>query len=176
MNPGKIIFINGVSSSGKSALAKELQRTLEEPFLHLHLDAFIEMLPRTDDIPMFLKMTNGMHRSIAAMSDAGNNLIVDHVVIEKIWLDECLNFLADRYVLFVGLHCSLEELERRERKRDARRQGFAKEQLPKIHQDKVYDLELDTEALSAKECAQQVIEFYNGKQPSAFDQMGIAID
>ena len=46
MEPGKIIFLNGTSSSGKSSLARELQRRLPEPFLHLQLDAFIEMLPR----------------------------------------------------------------------------------------------------------------------------------
>ncbi|WP_218825634.1 chloramphenicol phosphotransferase CPT family protein [Streptosporangium subroseum] len=30
-----MIFLNGASSSGKSALAKALQRALEEPFLHV---------------------------------------------------------------------------------------------------------------------------------------------
>lgn len=171
MNQGKIIFLNGVSSSGKSSLAKELQRRLEEPFLHLQLDAFIEMLPRLDDGDLFMRMVSGMNRCIAAMSDAGNNLIVDHVVIEKVWLDQCLDLLRDRYVLFVGLHCSLEELERRERTRDARRQGFARAQLPKIHAGKVYDVEVDTGALSVDECARRVIECCRTNQLTAFDRM-----
>jgi hypothetical protein len=68
MNPGKIIFLNGVSSSGKSSLDKELQKRLTEPFLRLQLDAFIEMLPSTDDLELFLRMVNGMNRSIAAGS------------------------------------------------------------------------------------------------------------
>jgi chloramphenicol 3-O phosphotransferase len=171
MNLGKIIFLNGVSGSGKSSLAKELQKRLAEPFLHLQLDAFIEMLPSTDDLELFLRMVNGMNRSIAVMSEEQNNLIVDHVVIEKIWLDQLLELLDGRYVLFVGLSCPLEELERRERKRDSRRQGFAKAQIKKIHQGKAYDIELDTHAQSVEQCVEQVLEFYNSKHPKAFDRM-----
>lgn len=33
--PGRIIFLNGASSSGKSILAKALQEALPEPFLHV---------------------------------------------------------------------------------------------------------------------------------------------
>ena len=171
MNPGKIIFLNGVSSAGKSTLAKELQKRLAEPFLHLQLDAFIQMLPRTDDLDMFMRMVSGMNRSIAAMSEEQNNLIVDHVLVDKTLLDQCLQLLGARYVLFAGLSCPLEELERRERKRDTRRQGFARAQIKNIHQGKIYDIELDTYVLSVEECGEKVLEFYNSKHPTAFDRM-----
>ncbi len=174
MGTGKIIFLNGTSSSGKSALAKGLQNQLPEPFLHVQLDHFIDMLPFPDDWDLFQRMVRGMNRSIAAMSDAELNLIVDHVVIEKSWLDQCLDLLADRYVLFVGLTCPLEELERRERKRESRRQGFARGQIDKIHRGKVYDIELDTHALSVEACVDQVIAFYNSEEPEAFDEMRAA--
>jgi chloramphenicol 3-O phosphotransferase len=174
VNPGKIIFLNGVSSSGKSTLAKELQKRLAEPFLHLRLDDFIGMLPRTDDLEMFMRMVSGMNRSIAVMSEEHNNLIVDHVVVDKAWLDQCLELLRGRCVLFVGLHCPLEELERRERERDSRRQGFARAQIENIHRDKIYDIELDTHVLSVPECADQVLQFYYSKHPTAFDRMRAA--
>ena len=45
MTSGTIIFLNGVSSSGKTTLAKELQEQLEQPFLHLALDQFRDSLP-----------------------------------------------------------------------------------------------------------------------------------
>jgi len=174
MNPGKIIFLNGVSSSGKSALAKELQKRLTEDFLHLQLDAFIDMLPHTDDMDMFYRMVDGMHRSIAAMAEAQNNLIVDHVVIDKVWLDQLLELLGGRYVLFVGLSCPLDELERRERERDSRRQGFARAQIKNIHQGKIYDIELDTNALSVEQCVEQVLDLYVNSRPTAFDKMRAA--
>ena len=171
MNSGKIIFLNGVSSSGKSALAKELQKRLTEDFLHIQLDAFIEMLPNTDDMDMFYRMVDGMHRSIAGMAYAENNLIIDHVVIDKLWMEQCLELLKDRYVLFVGLSCPLDELERRECERDSRRQGFARAQIDNIHTGKTYDVEVDTHELSVEECADKVLDFYANKTPAAFDNM-----
>ena len=171
MNLGKIIFINGVSSSGKSSLAKEIQRRLPEDFLHLQLDAFIGMLPRTDDDDLFMQMVDGMNRSIVAMIEANLNVIVDHVLIVKEWMDQCLDLLGEGYVLFVGLYCELEELERRERKRDSRRQGFAKAQIDLIHRGKIYDIELDTKALNVGQCADLVLDYYNNQPPNAFKKM-----
>ena len=63
------------------------------------------------------------------------------------------------------------ELEHRERGRDARRQGFARQQFEGIHKGKVYDLELDTSVLSPGECVARALEFYHGRQPLAFQQM-----
>ncbi len=109
-----------------------------------------------------------MNHSIAVMADEGNNLIVDHVLIDNAWLQQLLALLREHYLLFIGLHCPLDELERREQKRDARRQGFARQQFENIHKGKLYDLELGTSILSAKECVARVLEFYSQKQPSAF--------
>jgi chloramphenicol 3-O phosphotransferase len=142
----------------------------------MQLDSYIEMLPRTDDWEMFQRMVRGLNRSIAVMADEGNNLIVDHVLIDNAWLKQLLGLLREHYVLFVGLDCPLDELEHREQKRDARRQGFARQQFENIHKGKLYDLELDTSVLSVEECVERVLDFYNHKQPSAFREMqgGIA--
>jgi chloramphenicol 3-O phosphotransferase len=176
MEYGKIILISGTSSSGKSTLAKGLQKSLAEPFLHLQLDSYIEMLPRTNDSEMFRRMVRGLNRSIAVMSEEGNNLIVDHVLVDNAWLNQLLELLRNRYVLFVGLHCPLDELERREQERDARRQGFARQQFGSIHTGKVYDLELDTYELSPEECTARVLEFYDQERPTAFHNMQDAIE
>lgn len=171
MEHGKIILISGTSSSGKSTLAKCLQKSLPDPFLHVQLDSYIEMLPGTDDWEMFQRMVRGLNRSIAVMAEEHNNLIVDHVLIDQAWLEQLVELLRERYVLFVGLYCPLEELERREKQRDARRQGFVRQQFENIHKNKIYDIELDTFVLSAEECAQRVLEFYNQKEPQAFETM-----
>lgn len=154
--PGDVIFLTGASSSGKSSIAKVLQEWLPSAFLHVPFDAFIAMLPTTHDLPIFKRMADGFHRSIAALSDAGNPLIVDHVLVREDWTRQCAELLGDRYVLFVGVLCPLEELERRERLRDARRQGFARSQYDFIHSGKSYDLEVDTSQLTPEVAAQQV--------------------
>ena len=57
MQKGKIIFLNGVSSSGKSTLAKTLQDRLEEPFYLIANDTFTMMSPekfvRINDIETY---------------------------------------------------------------------------------------------------------------------------
>jgi chloramphenicol 3-O phosphotransferase len=171
MEHGKIILLSGTSSSGKSTLAKGLQKSLADPFLHLQLDSYIEMLPRTDDWEVFGRMMRGLNRSVAVMAEEGNNLIVDHVLIDNAWLNQLLALLHKHYVLFVGLHCPLEELERRESERDARRQGFARQQFANIHTGKIYDLKLDTSVLSAEECVERVLDFYSQNEPRAFEEM-----
>jgi chloramphenicol 3-O phosphotransferase len=45
MQPGKIIFLNGSSSAGKSTLAIMLQQMLDEPYQHIALDQFRDGMP-----------------------------------------------------------------------------------------------------------------------------------
>lgn len=41
MKKGKIIFLNGVASAGKTTLSKTLQSRLTEPYYWLNVDEFI---------------------------------------------------------------------------------------------------------------------------------------
>jgi chloramphenicol 3-O phosphotransferase len=45
MGAGKIIFLNGSSSAGKTTIAIMLQQILDEPFQHMALDQFRDGLP-----------------------------------------------------------------------------------------------------------------------------------
>jgi chloramphenicol 3-O phosphotransferase len=45
MSAGKVIFLNGSSSAGKTTLAIALQQLLEEPYQHIALDQFRDGLP-----------------------------------------------------------------------------------------------------------------------------------
>jgi chloramphenicol 3-O phosphotransferase len=126
MNPsdiGKIIIINGPSSSGKTTLSLALQKKLSIPFIRFSFDLFIEnkILPR-DQInrgsfswqAMRPAVFDGLHRCIPALATAGNNVIFDHIIETEGWLHDLVRYLADFDVFFVGLHCSIAELERRE--------------------------------------------------------------
>jgi len=170
MEQGKVIFLNGTSSSGKSTTAKLLQQRLDEAFLHVQMDDFFNMVPigYKDDIEVCGRMLAGFHRSIAALVKTNNNVIVDHVLFHDAWLKECAELLRDDYVLFVGVHCLLPELERREKERADRGEGWAREQYEVIHIGKVYDVEVDTSVSTPEECVEQIITFYKGQQPSAF--------
>ncbi len=166
MKNGNIIFLNGTSSSGKTSIAKELQQILEEPYLLVSVDNFISMLPQKylkgeDQKTLgksILKIISGMHHSIPALALSGNNIIVDHVLQEKQWLNECVNVLSDFQVLFVGVHCPLEELELREHNRGNRKKGMARIQFDLVHSQNIYDMEVNTFKNNPLECAQQIKE------------------
>jgi chloramphenicol 3-O phosphotransferase len=186
MNPATVIFLNGVSSAGKTSIAKILQRTLSEPYLHVQLDRFEEMLPERYDESgvfawplLFPRLLSGFHHSIAALATAGNNLIVDHVtVIREGWhssLIECAYLLLPFRAYLIGVHCSLEELQRREQIRGDRYRGTAARQFDQVHRYGRYDVEVDTSHASAEECAEQVMLYISSHEPKAFGQLRASI-
>ncbi|WP_421384869.1 chloramphenicol phosphotransferase CPT family protein [Bacillus salacetis] len=148
MAKGKIILLNGVSSSGKSTLSRELVEKMPEYF-HLSVDDFDVIIEKMEDrdkghlIPVPTEYF--FHRSIAMFSDKGVNLVVDQILHDEDTLMDCYKTLKDYPVLFVGVHCPIEVLEEREMKRGDRSIGQAKGQLSYVHrQNEVYDVEVDT--------------------------------
>ena len=112
-----------------------------------------------------------MHRSISALADAGNNIIVDHVLEKEQWLKECVNVLRGYRVMFVKVFCPLGELESRESKRN-RQKGLAEYQFGKVHVHAVYDLEVDTSILSPSECAEKIKQaLEEGPRFGAFEEL-----
>lgn len=178
---GKIIFINGASSSGKSTLSGALQAELEEPFWHFSIDHLraANVLPRQriksgdfswpDMRPAFF---DGFHRCLPALAGAGNNLIVEHIVESEAWMQRLVQLLGPFDVFCVGVHCPLAELERREKERGDRRPGEARQDYGVVHTFCTYDIEVDsTEALQRNVNA--VLSAWKARKgPSAFDRMG----
>jgi chloramphenicol 3-O phosphotransferase len=171
----RIVILNGIGSVGKSSIAKALQTMTIEPFLHVQMDAFLEMLPeayhdrpegfvyRTSleggrpvvDIatgPVGEQLMRGMRHAIAAMAGQGNNLIVDEVMTKSDWAEYEL-LLAPFEVFMVGVFAPLDVLEARERQRGDRMIGLARRQYAYLHKDMAYDLEIDTTKAAPMECA-----------------------
>lgn len=176
---GHIILVNGASSSGKTTLCRALQSRLPAPFWHYSFDHFrTGVLPwdrmKRDDFawsdlrPAFF---DGFHRTLPALASAGNNLIVDHIVETPRWMCDLLGLLETFDVFFVGVHCHVDELERRERDRGDRRPGEARRDHETIHTHCTYDREVDgTRAVD--ENAQAVIAAWLAREiPSAFARM-----
>ena len=171
MKSGTIIFINGTSSSGKTSIVHALQDLLKEPFLEAGIDKFIWSLPRRYfDRPLWDQvlgkaekagaaghdLVRGMHRAIAALSQAGCNCIADHVLVEPAWTKDRADLFADLPAYMIGVICPLEVLEQRESSRKNRTLGQARLQFPVIHKYTVYDLEVDTSLLSPESCARSI--------------------
>ena len=178
--PGKIILINGASSAGKSTLARSLQQKLHEPFLHLSFDQLRESnaLPmariRNGELNWALMrpaVFDGFHRCLPAFAKAGNNLIVDHIIEQEQWMADLVQLLAPFDVFFVGVHCPLPELERRERHRGDRRVGDARADFHAVHRFTEYDLDIDATQPIEGNVARLITAWQSRSRPTAFERM-----
>ena len=91
----RIILLNGASSSGKSTLARGLQAALDEPFWNLSIDHLnaAGVLPKarikSGEFPwprLRPQFFDGFHRCLPVLAEAGNNLIVEHIVETAAWM------------------------------------------------------------------------------------------
>jgi chloramphenicol 3-O phosphotransferase len=170
---GKVIWLNGTSSSGKSTIAKQLQRDLPEHYIHTGIDHYMERVSPTFAVPnngidpcvadgmvwVFptpkhisevrlgpagFNLLRGMYAAIAALAEHGNNVIIDDVVWEPSLLREAVSTLHHLDVLFVGVRCPMEVAERREQSRGDRPTGLVKAHYLSVHAHQLYDLEINT--------------------------------
>jgi chloramphenicol 3-O phosphotransferase len=178
--PGKIIIINGPSSSGKTTLALAAQKQFDIPFLRFSFDLFLDnkVLPLDQmrngtfswDL-MRASVFKGIHQCLPALATAGNNIIFDHIIETKGFLQELIQLISDLDVFFVGLHCSLSELERREIQRGNRNIGEARTDLETVHQITSYDLELNSENAVGDNAKLLIEAWQKRRRPSALDRM-----
>lgn len=179
----RVVLLNGVSSVGKGSVAKALQRIATRPMLHVQMDAFLEMMPpgtfgapegytfetRLEGGKPVTAITSGpilplamksLRASVAAMADAGADLVVDEVMWDAGELADYRRRLAGHDLRVVGLFAPLEVIERREQARGDRTLGLARWQYDKVHAGVAYDLELDTSVASPEALAGLIKEAF----------------
>ena len=175
--PARVILLHGTSSSGKTTVARAVQRLSDEPWVRLGIDAFWNAIderwtehgPRASEGflwsedativpgPAGQRLAKGMRAGLAAFARAGNDVLVDDVFIDPRWLDEWRSELADLELLLVGLLAPRHVLEERERARGNRVIGEAAAQIDVIHRGIDYDLTVDTSRQSPDECARTIL-------------------
>lgn len=176
--PGTVILLNGAGSAGKSSLSRALQDVLAGPWLHVALDCFLQMFPDRywDNPDGFLNrdeidegkpqitleigaaghdLLKAMRLSVAAMAGAGNNLIVDDVILDG-GLNKYDTLLAGLRFYKIGIFAPLSVLEDREIKRGDRAIGLARWQSSRVHVGARYDLEIDTSLAGPDACAERI--------------------
>ena len=159
-------------------------RLLEPPHFHLAIDDFNRMraaertrASQKAELDDTLRKTRaGFHRAAVGMAAAGNNIVPDHVFSEPWRLHDCPELMVRYEVTFVGIFCSLAELERRELSRGNRVPGLAAGQLATVHAHDLYDVECDNTRNSARDCAQRIADFVSsGIRPTAFVRLRSAL-
>lgn len=179
IKPGNILVLNGTSSSGKTSLGKALQAILPQQYLHIQLDAFRSMEPsgyfsreQTALAPLRVAaLCRAMHATVAEFAAHGQNIIFDHVLSADAWHYLFEDF-CDQRLYLVAVHCSDEELLRRECARRDRKPGLAQSQLALIHENRDYDFSVDTTCVNSSDCANDVAHWLQEDPvPAAFSKM-----
>lgn len=172
----RIILLNGASSAGKSTLAKAIQYAIDEPFIHFASDYLSLGLPERRDAegpfkwwgnvrPRFF---DGFQRCIAAFAAAGNDLIVDHIIEFPSWRVDLSRLLRPFDVFLVGVHCSLDEIDRRELLRGDRRIGEGRSHIEdeQIHSFGPYDYEVETTGRPPAAVAEEILQHWRKRSAS----------
>jgi chloramphenicol 3-O phosphotransferase len=175
--PGRVILLNGPSSSGKSSIGRALQTVLDDPWFLFPVDSLGAMRSTShkmlaeDQIDAMLRRTRrGYHRAVAALASVGNDVIMDYPLSEPWRLDDLLDVLRTCRVTLVDVHCDPDELDRRERHRADRPAGLARSQDVFGQNDR--DITVDTTNTTARACAITIARDIASPGPdTAFDRL-----
>jgi chloramphenicol 3-O phosphotransferase len=180
---GTVIFLNGVSSSGKTTLSLALQQKLNEPYFIISQDIFRQMWGNKfwEDSPdnMYNQTMSLLYKTVRLFSDQGKNVIVDHIILSDEFLDsyndegtlkDAVNQLYDCPLLFVLVTCDVNVLRKREKERGDRNIGHAEQQLALLYPQETYDLIVDTNANTIDQCVDRILNALdNPKEINAFN-------
>jgi chloramphenicol 3-O-phosphotransferase len=188
MDKGKIILLNGVSSSGKSTLGLALQDTLPEKYFLFSQDGFSQTWPykywKEDGDGIYIETMKYMNRTIRMLAESGVNIIIDHLFLDNgkpdatgvVVLHDCVLNFWHLPVLFVRVDCELDELDRRERWRGDRGVGTAERQLKELYPKLTYDMVVSTSAFSTIHCAEEITKAMINMNSKSFVHMKALIN
>ena len=174
MSDGKILFLQGASSAGKSTLASALQVSLDECWWILEADDITRMTPHSARTGWWnpppeerphpswnpdLRLSRwyaGYFGCLAAIARTGSNVIAVGGWLQTPELAQLAATLDGFNALCTGVHCPLEELERREAIRGDRPSGYARSQIDLVHTHAPYDAEVNTAAQTTEEAMKTI--------------------
>ena len=164
MDWGHIICLNGVTSSGKTSIAKEIQEISEQNYYYVSLDMFEQMTNLKYRIRAYYSELNDcatvMYATIASFAKLGKSVILDTVLLnipEFPRVYERLTEACEGIKIFnIHIRCPIDECERRTIVRGDRRLGLSawhNERMAEIP----YFFEIDTSSKNPNECACEIL-------------------
>lgn len=166
MSKGRIIFLNGVTSSGKTSIVDALQE-YEEPFFYVVANDLFEQMVgerflRQDYWKHLGEVIIMMYHTAKLYSDMGKNVLIDGILVER---DEVrphyrqlMDILKDNPLDVVEVYCPLEICRERNIARGDRYETQSEEQAALMAKGIRYTIRVDTSQNTPEECAAQIVE------------------
>lgn len=171
---GRVLVLNGASSSGKTTMGRILQERLDGWWLLFGVDTLITAMPwkmfgdadgHTISGDGVIEVGRGWRRAhdhwraaVATLVRCGSNVILDEVFLDGAGDQQRWRAALDGVeVTWVGVRCDPDVAAARERDRGDRAPNLARAQSTIVHQGVGYDVEVDTTATSSDEVASAVL-------------------
>ncbi|GIO31296.1 MULTISPECIES: phosphotransferase-like protein [Paenibacillus] len=166
MGKGNIIFLNGVTSSGKTSIVDVIQSRSEKFFYVVANDLFEQMIGNKylqEDYWKYLSEAIWMmYHTARLFSDLGKNVLVDGILVERPELkphyDKVREIFAGYPFDIVEVFCPLEVCRQRNRERHDRTEDQSEWQSQLMADNIHYSCSVDTSLFSPEECAETIIK------------------
>ena len=166
MDKGKIIFLNGVTSSGKTSIVEALQERRDQFFYVVANDLFQEMVGEQYLEENYWKYLSEviilMYHTAKLYSDFGKNVLIDGILVErdeiKPHYEKLMEIMKDSPLSIVEVFCPLDVCRQRNIDRGDRYESQSDEQAELMSKDIRYTMRVDTSVNSPAECAEQIVK------------------
>lgn len=162
---GRIIFLNGVTSAGKTSIVKAIQERDDTFFYVVANDLFQEMVGdkylRENYWQYLSEVIILMYHTAKLFSDMGKNVLIDGILVERDEISphyqRLLAILKDNPLDLVEVYCPLDICRKRNIIRGDRYESQSDEQHELMAKNIAYSLRVDTSLHSATECANIIV-------------------
>lgn len=165
MGKGRIIFLNGVTSAGKTSIVEALQQREDVFFYVVANDLFQEMVGekylRENYWKYLSEVIIMMYHTAKLYSDMGKNVLIDGILVEREEIKphyyQLLEILKDNPLDIVEVYCPLDICRQRNIIRGDRYEEQSEEQYNLMAEDIKYSIRVDTGRYRPEECAEKII-------------------
>ncbi len=166
MEKGQIIFLNGVTSAGKTSIVEAIQERGDVFFYVVANDLFQEMVGEKYLLENYWKYLSEvimmMYHTAKLFSDMGKHVLIDGILVEREEITphyrRLLEILKDNPLDLVEVYCPLELCRKRNIARGDRYEGQSEEQQALMAPRIDYRLRVDTSVYSPEECADVIVK------------------
>ena len=166
MQKGRIIFLNGVTSSGKTSIVEALQEQEDIFFYVVANDLFEQMVGEKYLQQNYWKYLSDviimMYHTAKLYSDMGKNVLIDGILVEREEIKphymRLLEILKDNPHDIVEVYCPIDVCKKRNCMRDDRYETQSEEQLERMARNIKYSLKVDTSIYTSSECADIIVK------------------
>lgn len=173
MKKGRIIFFNGVTSSGKTSIVEALQRQERIFFYVVANDLFQQTVGENYLRRNYWKYLSDaiimMYHTAKLFSDMEKNILIDGILVEKDEIkphySRMLDIFKDNPLDIAEIYCPLDICRQRNIIRQDRYETQSQEQHDLMAENIRYSVRVDTSLHSPDECAEIIMDKLFEKQP-----------